>query len=143
VSTQYLLDNSAWARLWHPALPEDRRAELAAAITERRVHACLPFLLEAGYSARSTDDYAELRRALGGLPFAAIEQPTEDRAVELQGELVQTGHHRLPPVDVLIAAIAERHGLTVLHCDKDFDVIRDKTSAVMNAEWLAPAATFS
>ncbi len=143
MSTQYLLDNSAWARLWHPALPEDRRAELAAAITERRVHACLPFLLEAGYSARSTDDYAALRRTLGSLPVAAIEQPTEQRAVELQGDLVQTGHHRLPPVDVLIAAIAEHHGLTVLHCDKDFDVVRDRTSAVLSTEWLAPPTTFA
>lgn len=143
MSTQYLLDNSAWARLWHPALPEERRVALAAAISERRVHACLPFVLEAGYSARSTDDYAGLRRTLGSLPFAAIEQPTEERAVELQGELVQTGHHRLPPVDVLIAAIAEHHGLTVLHADKDFDVIRDRTSARMSTEWLAPPASFS
>ena len=143
MSAQYLLDNSAWARLWHPALPEERRAELATAITERRMHACLPFMLEAGYSAQSTDDYAGIRRTLGSLPFAAIEHPTEERAVELQGELVQTGHHRLPPVDVLIAAIAEHHGLTVLHVDKDFDVIRDRTSARISTEWLAPPTSFS
>lgn len=142
MSAQYLLDNSAWARLWHRSLPVDRREHVATAITERRVHACLPFLLEAGYSARDADGHDSLMLTLRSLPFAPIDEPTEQRALQLQGDLAQCGHHRMPPVDVLIAAIAERHGLTVLHCDRDFDVIRDKTSAVVNAEWLAPAATF-
>lgn len=143
MTPRYLMDNSAWARLWHPSLPDDRRAEVADAMTGRRVHACLPFVLEAGYSARGIDDYAALTRTLRSLPYAAIDEVAESRARELQTDLVACGHHRLPPVDLLIAAIAERHGLTVLHCDSDFDVIRDKTSAVLSAEWLAPPATFS
>lgn len=143
MSAEYLLDNSAWARLWHPALPPDRRDEVATAIVERQVHACLPFLLEAGYSARGSADHADLMRTLRSLPFAAIDEATEERALQLQGDLAQCGHHRMPPVDVLIAAIAERHGLTVLHCDKDFDVIVDRTSAVMRTEWLAPPTTFA
>ena len=143
VSTQYLLDNSAWARLWHRALPAARREEVASAITERRVHACLPFLLEAGYSARDGDDHDGLMLTLRSLPFAAIDDPTEQRALQLQADLAQCGHHRMPPVDLLIAAAAERHGLTVLHCDRDFDVIRERTSVTLSAEWLAPPATFS
>jgi len=121
----------------------DRRERVATAITERRVHACLPFLLEAGYSARDADDHNSLMLTLRSLPFAPIDEPTEQRALQLQGDLAQCGHHRMPPVDVLIAAIAERYGLTVLHCDRDFDVIRERTSVTLSAEWLAPPATFS
>ena len=116
---------------------------MASAITERRVHACLPFLLEAGYSARDGDDHDGLMLTLRSLPFATIDDPTEQRALQLQADLAQCGLHRMPPVDLLIAAAAERHGLTVLHCDRDFDVIRERTSVTLSAEWLAPSATFS
>ena len=143
MSEQYLIDNSAWARLWSSALPEARRADIADAITDRRMHVCLPFLLEAGYSARGVADYGDLMRTLRSLPCAPLGEDAEERALELQADLVASGHHRLPPVDLLIAAIAERNGLTVLHCDKDFDVIRERTSATLSAEWLAPPTTFS
>ena len=38
--------------------------------------------------------------------------------------------------DVLIAAAAERAGLTVLHYDKDFDLIAGVTA--QRCEWIAP-----
>jgi predicted nucleic acid-binding protein len=42
--------------------------------------------------------------------------------------LADRGHHRVPSVpDLLVAAIAELAGLTVLHVDKDFDVIAEIT----------------
>nr|WP_245723548.1 PIN domain-containing protein [Microbacterium humi] len=42
--------------------------------------------------------------------------------------LVAKGHHRAPSVgDLLIAATAEAAGLTVLHVDKDFELIADVT----------------
>jgi predicted nucleic acid-binding protein len=46
----------------------------------------------------------------------------------VQGILARTGRHRAPSVpDLLIAAIAELDGLTVLHVDKDFDLIAEVT----------------
>jgi len=48
----------------------------------------------------------------------------EDRVIEVQRLLATQGQHRAPSVpDLVIAAIAERTGLTVLHVDKDFDLI--------------------
>lgn len=45
----------------------------------------------------------------------------EDRAVTT---LADRGHHRAPSIpDLMIAAIAEVAGLTVLHQDEDFDLI--------------------
>ena len=53
VTTTLLLDNSAWVRLAHEALSPDRSVEIADAFEAGHIGMCLPFLLEAGYSARS------------------------------------------------------------------------------------------
>lgn len=52
----------------------------------------------------------------------------EDRAVEVQILLADLGRHRAPSVpDLIVAATAEMAGLTVLHLDKDFDLIAEIT----------------
>lgn len=86
--------------------------------------------LRVGYSARTADDH---RALLGGPPLSSmpVEYLTpriEDRAVELQLALAQQGHHRAPSIpDLLIAATAELADLTVLHLDKDFELIAEIT----------------
>ncbi len=48
----------------------------------------------------------------------------EDRAVEVLTLLADRGQHRAPSIpDIVIAATAELTGLTVLHVDKDFEII--------------------
>jgi predicted nucleic acid-binding protein len=48
--------------------------------------------------------------------------------VEVLLLLADRGRHRAPSIpDLLIAATAELAGLTVLHVDKDFDLIADIT----------------
>jgi predicted nucleic acid-binding protein len=52
----------------------------------------------------------------------------EDRSVEVLTLLADRGQHRAPSIpDLIIAATAELAGLTVLHLDKDFDIIADVT----------------
>lgn len=52
----------------------------------------------------------------------------EDRASEVQMLLADHGRHRAPSIpDLLIAATAEKTGLTVLAVDKDFDLIAEIT----------------
>src|SRR5690348_2104413 len=97
-----LLDNSAWARL--PRLDAARADEVADALEAGEIAACLPFLLEAGYSARNAADHADLLAELLALPQVAIDAHIEQRALDAQHQLARAGHHRLPPVDLLIAA---------------------------------------
>jgi predicted nucleic acid-binding protein len=62
------------------------------------------------------------------MPVEYMTPSIEDRAVEVQALLVARGQHRGPSSpDVLIAAMAELAELTVLHVDKDFDLIADIT----------------
>ena len=58
------------------------------------------------------------------MPIEYLTPATEDRAVEVQALLADRGHHRAPSIpDLLLAATAELAQLTVLHVDKDFDLI--------------------
>ena len=132
-----LIDNSAWARLGDPRLPYARSAEIAEAVEGGRVVACLPFLLEAGYSARNAADQSEIFAHLLALPWARLDEHVERRAVDAQRHLAQLGHHRLPPVDVVVAALADRHGLGILHYDRDYDLIAQKTDLRFDSVWLS------
>lgn len=141
MNSTLLLDNSAWVRLGHTALPAARADEIADALESRRVGACLPFLLEAGYSARDAREHDQLLAELRSLPHYQLDDAVEKRALDAQAQLARVGHHRLPPVDLLIAAIADRHGLGVLHYDHDYDLIAEKTDLRFDSVWLAARGT--
>jgi predicted nucleic acid-binding protein len=72
---------------------------------------------------------AGLRRPpLSAMPIEYLTPAIEDRAVEVLGLLADRGQHRAPSIpDLIIAATAELSGGTVLHLDKDFDVIAEIT----------------
>ena len=82
--------------------------------------------LELGYSARS-GEAGRRQFALPPLSLMPIEHLTpaiEDRAFQVQMLLADRGQHRAPSIpDLLIAATAEKAGLTVLAVDKDFALI--------------------
>jgi predicted nucleic acid-binding protein len=143
VAPALVLDNSAWARLGDPALADARADELADALETGRIAACLPFLLEAGYSARNAPEHGTLLDELLALPRLLIDEETEARALDAQRQLARAGHHRLPPVDLLMAAVGDRHGVGVLHYDHDYDLIAEKTDLRFESVWLAPRGSLS
>ncbi len=135
-----MLDNSAWARLPSPSLSDARRAEVAEMIERGQVAVCTPFLLEAGWSARSAEHHDELLDDLLQLPRVMIDSRVEDAALSAQRELARRGHHRTAsPADLLIAACAHTQGSGVLHYDHDYDVLLKITGLDYESHWLAPA----
>lgn len=133
-----LIDHSAWSRLGGPSLSQDRAEELASAVREGRIVVCLPFLLEAGYSAQSGADHFSRLNELQTMPRVGIDASVEDQALDAQRDLARSGHHRLPPPDLIVAALADRHGLGVLHYDRHFDTISEHTDLRFDSIWLAP-----
>jgi predicted nucleic acid-binding protein len=98
---------------------------------------CSVIDLELLFSARSHADIVDILRERNGFPRLAMTQKDFGRAVEILERLGKIGHHRSAGIpNLLIAAVAERHGLTVLHYDKDFDVISKVTRQA--AEWVVP-----
>jgi predicted nucleic acid-binding protein len=122
----WLIDKSALVRL---AVTPDA-ADWAGRIERGLVRITTVTRLEIGYSARSGPDLrAGLQQPpLSSMPVEYLSPAIEDRAVEILTLLADRGQHRAPSVpDLIIAATAELAGLTVLHLDKDFDVIAEIT----------------
>lgn len=62
------------------------------------------------------------------MPVEYLIPAIEDRALQVQQLLADHGQPRAPSIpDLLIAATAELPGLTVLHLDKDFELIAHVT----------------
>ncbi len=124
--TAWLIDKSALVRL--AASPE--APEWAVRIERGRVRITTVTRLETGYSARSGPDLrAGLQQPpLSSMPVEYLTPAIEDRAVEVLTLLADRGQHRALSVpDLIIAATAELAGLTVLHLDKDFELIAQIT----------------
>jgi predicted nucleic acid-binding protein len=136
-----LLDNSAWSRLLQGVVPEDRARTIGDWMDRDEIAVCLPFLLEAGYSAQSSVKYRSMMAKFDEPPRIMIDGEVECFALQAQRELAEIGHHRLAPIDVLIAACAHRAEAGVLHYDSDYDILAEHTSLAFENEWLAPRGT--
>lgn len=114
----YLIDTSALFRIFTGELRSAWADHLAAGV----IAVCPLVELEFLYSARSLADRLEKRRLLRDLfGWVAMHERAYERAAEVQQLLTETGAHRSAgPVDLLIAATAERARLTVLCDDRDY-----------------------
>ncbi|GIG02869.1 PIN domain nuclease [Catellatospora citrea] len=134
----FLVDTSALVRLHRdPALRNVWRDKVDAGL----VGICPITELELLFSARSMADRVTILRLLTGSYIPTyMPDGVYHRAAEVQDLLTRKGQHRSAgPIDLLVAAAAELSGLTVLHYDGDFDVIKRATG--QPAQWLAPPGT--
>lgn len=136
----YLIDTSALVRL-------HRNVELRGAwhlkVDVGLLGICAVTELELLNSARSLADRKKIITLLREA-YTSVSMPDTvfQRAAEVQELLTQRGQHRSAgPVDLLLAAAAELNGLTVLHYDGDFDVIKRATG--QPAQWVAPPGSIS
>ena len=129
----YLADKSALARLSTPAVD----ARLSPLIESGEVATCSIVDLEILYSARSGEDFDQIR-ARRRLAYERVDLTEEifQRAIDMQARLARTARHRIPIPDLVIAAAAESAGLVVLHYDADFDRIAQVSGQPM--EWVVP-----
>lgn len=130
----YLLDMSAFARL---PTSDTVTAVLEGPVVDGDVATCGVLALEAGWSARSAADHGQVAAALAALPWVDITPEDWRRAVHVQGLLALKGQHRSAGFpDLLLAAAAERTGLTVLHYDSDYDIVAAITG--QPTQWVVP-----
>jgi hypothetical protein len=124
--TGWLIDKSALVRL--AGSPDAE--QWAHRIERGLVRIATVTRLEVGYSARSGPELrAGLRQPpLASMPAECLTPAIEDRAVEVLGLLADRGQRRAPSLpDLIIAAVAELAELTILHLDKDFEIIASIT----------------
>ena len=133
----YLADKSALARLRFPEVS----AVLSPLILAGDVATCGIIELEILYSARSLSDLTSTR-ATRAIAFKQVGMTRADfdRAADLMVELARRGLHRAVGIpDLLIAAVAEREQLILLHYDSDYDFVAGITSQPI--QWVVPRGT--
>ena len=134
--TDYIVDNSAWARFaaGDPGVVVAlRRIERAPADL---IVTCPPQVLEICHSARTPAEHDVLRETLD-LFFPVEHHPGEPEVLALQSALWKAGMVRAAgPRDLHIAAYALANRATVLTCDHDFEHIAAVSE--LDVEYIAP-----
>jgi hypothetical protein len=130
-----LADTSVWARKAHPLV----RDWFAAAIETGEIAGCDMIGLELLHSARNPAEFALIEDGLRGLSWVEPHAADWLRAREvyrvLGGRPGMTQRSVKHP-DLLIAAAAERAGLTLVHYDADYEAIAEITG--QSVRWAAP-----
>jgi predicted nucleic acid-binding protein len=128
----YLADTSALARLHRPEVG----AVLAPLIAAGLVATCGVIEFEIGWSTRSSAEFDQVRADReAGYEWLPTQDGDWRRALEVQAALWRGGQVRTVGFpDLLVAAVAEREQVTLVHYDSDYDLITQVTK--QSALWV-------
>lgn len=122
--TVEIADTSVWAR-------QDDIPEFGLRFLAGLVGVTDTIVMELLYSARNAADFAQMEEDLRACSHYRVEPQDWDEGRRVWRELLRRGggprHRQVGHQDLLTAAVAARHGLTVVHYDGDFDIIASVT----------------
>lgn len=123
----YLLDTSGLVRLLKDPSLQNAWYE---AIDAESIGSCYPQRAEFLYSARNASEYEEITEMFSDLyPDVSVPKNAGRWIATVQRQLARAGQHRsASAVDLIIAATAAHHGLTILHDDADYRTVARHTS---------------
>ncbi|HYZ54558.1 MAG TPA: PIN domain-containing protein [Streptosporangiaceae bacterium] len=118
----YLIDTSGLVRLLRDPGLQDAWYE---AIDAEAIGSCYPQRTEFLYSARNASEYDEITEMFADLyPDVSVPKDAGRWIAAVQHQMARAGEHRsASAVDLIIAATAAHHGLTVLHDDADYRTV--------------------
>lgn len=133
----HLADTSALARLRHAAVA----SVLGPLIEAGLVATCGVIEFELGWATRTADEFDEVRAdRQAGYEWLATHDEDWHRALAVQAALWRGGQIRAVGFpDLVIAAVAERERVTILHFDSDYDLIAQVTG--QPTQWVVPRGT--
>jgi predicted nucleic acid-binding protein len=135
----HLADTSALARLGQPVVA----AVLGPLVEAGLVATCGVIEFELGWATRTSAEFDQVRADRdAGYEWLSTHDEDWRRALDVQGMLWRRGRVRAVGFpDLLIAAVAERERVTVLHYDSDYDLIAEVTGQRM--QWIVPRGAAS
>jgi predicted nucleic acid-binding protein len=133
----HLADTSALARLGRPEVA----AALGPLIEAGLVATCGVIEFELGWATRTSAEFDQVRADRdAGYEWLATHDQDWHRALDVQATLWRTGRVRAAGLpDLLVAAVAERERVTLLHYDSDYDLIAEVTGQAM--QWVVQRGT--
>jgi predicted nucleic acid-binding protein len=133
----HLADTSALARLSQPAVS----AVLSPLIEAGLVATCGVIEFELGWATRNGAEFDQVRADRdAGYEWLTTHDEDWRRALDVQASLWRGGGMRAVGFpDLMIAAVAERERVMLLHYDGDYDLIAEITRQPM--QWVVPRGT--
>lgn len=131
----FLVDSSVWQRVGR-----SREVRLALEDCASAGYLCVsaPIILELGFSAPDPSAWDRVMGDVGDLIELPLTGRTREVAAQLQGLLWHRGLVREVGVfDTLTAATALEHGATVIHYDRDFELLAS-VSPDFHQRWAVP-----
>ncbi|MCI0612859.1 PIN domain-containing protein [bacterium] len=115
----YLVDTSVWIEFFQRPAKNQTLIDLEEVVT------CLPIIQEVLQGFRDESAFRIAKEAMFSFPIVESPLPQEvyEDAINLYRHLRRSGKTVRSSVDCLIAACALRHGLTILHKDRDYESI--------------------
>lgn len=117
----HLTETSILTRYWRPEI--ERALEPFAG----RLARCMLSDLEIGFSASNASEWDARQSLLASLEPVEVTPEVINRAKGVQRLLAERGLKGRKVPDLIIAAAAELAGLTLLHYDRDFEIIASVT----------------
>lgn len=116
-----LVDTSVWIEVFR----KPKRINCETLLDLDQAVTCLPVTQEVLRGFRDERAFRIAREAMHALPVveSPLRSPVLEQAVDLYRQARRQGITVRSGVDCLIAACALRHGLTVLHRDRDFSLL--------------------
>lgn len=135
MALMYLIDASVLNRL-----RDDRMRAVVRTYSDRNEIARAGITdLEYFFSARNEREWDMLNETISIFEPVHVESRHFVRAAQVQRILATKSQRGRKPPDLLVAAVAEDMGFTVLHYDADFDLIAEVTG--QSCQWVIPAGT--
>ena len=130
---RHLADKSAFEQQRHSEIADGVLTALAV-----EGYLCMTEIvaMELLYSCRGPEDYSARWEDLHKLPWLPLDADVATEALSLQRRLAERGQHRQPIPDLLVAATAIVNDATVLHYDRDFDLLSSISD--LSARWIIP-----
>lgn len=131
----HLADTSVLTRISRPEV----RSAVRELVSRRSVGRCQLGQLELGFSARNGTEWDSISAASAVFPLIDVDDAHLRRAAAVQRALADAGLRGRKVPALVIAAVAELGGYSVLHYDRDFELISRVTG--QPTRWVVPAAS--
>ena len=129
----YVVDASVWVEFLRPSGSRKIREDLGPLIRAGGVALTEWTILELMVGIRASESPASLLNRLAPVHRLSLPEDGWSRAWDLAGKLRKKA---VTPsaADCLVATVAVSHGITLLHCDADFELIA-KHSDLQTLDW--------
>lgn len=128
----FLVDTSVWIWALRPDGVAAIRQRVGEILAERNGATTPMVLLELLSGARNEKEYRELLEELSALQQLPVSEAVWTRSYQSAFDLRRRGV-TAPSTDVLIAAVAQEHQVTLLHADRHFDLIAEQADLTVES----------